>query len=210
MRRFITTFVLAIFFAGTFLAAQPAGAAPANERCFKETGFCISGAIRSYWEQNGGLQVFGYPIRPVVIETNNDGWTGPTQWFERDRLEDHANERLGVLAGRLGAQYLELKGLRWELQPRQDRAAPGCRYFAATGHTLCGAFLDYWERNGGVERFGYPITEAREEHLIDFSGMVQYFERRRMEYHPELAGTPMRCCWGCSVLIWLIHGAVKQ
>ena len=36
-----------------------------DERCFPETGYCISGSIRAYWERNGGLPVFGYPIGNV-------------------------------------------------------------------------------------------------------------------------------------------------
>jgi hypothetical protein len=35
--------------------------AQTDERCFMETGFCIAGPIRAYWEANGGLPVFGYP-----------------------------------------------------------------------------------------------------------------------------------------------------
>ncbi len=196
MRRVMMKLLMAMILVGSFIAAQPAAAATPGERCFRETGFCISGAIRTYWERNGGLQVFGYPIRAQQVETNNDNWTGPTQWFERDRLEDHANERLGVLAGRLGVSYLEIQGRRWDSAPRVGRAEPGCRYFAPTGHTLCGAFLNYWERNGGLERFGYPITEPRLENLVDFSGTIQYFERRRMELHPELAGTPYEVLLG--------------
>ncbi len=55
--------------------------------------------------------MFGYPVGPQQIETNNDGWTGPTQWFERDRLEDHGAQ--SVMAGRLGTYYLELQGRPW-------------------------------------------------------------------------------------------------
>lgn len=33
-----------------------------DARCFPETGQCISGRFRSFWEENGGLPVFGYPI----------------------------------------------------------------------------------------------------------------------------------------------------
>src|SRR5688500_1706466 len=80
--------------------------AQANPRCFPETGKCISGAIRAYWEQNGGLAVFGYPITDLATETNAEGFTGPTQWFQRDRLEDQGPR--GVLAGRLGAQKLAM------------------------------------------------------------------------------------------------------
>jgi hypothetical protein len=45
------------------LAGIPAlASAQTAERCFAETGHCISGPIRAYWEQHGGLPVFGYPI----------------------------------------------------------------------------------------------------------------------------------------------------
>jgi hypothetical protein len=43
------------------LPAAPT-AAQTGERCFDETGYCISGVILDYWESNGGLPVFGYPI----------------------------------------------------------------------------------------------------------------------------------------------------
>ena len=52
------------------LALLPAQA-QSDQRCFSETGHCIHGRIRDYWEQNGGLPVFGYPIsaqRPFTIE----------------------------------------------------------------------------------------------------------------------------------------------
>src|SRR5205085_1113696 len=43
--------------------------------------------------------------------------------------------------------------------------------------------------NGGVELFGYPISEP----LMQDGLKVQWFERARFEYHPELAskGTPV-------------------
>lgn len=159
-------------------------AAQTAERCFPETNQCISGAIRSYWERNGGLVVFGFPISPLRTEDNGEGFRGPTQWFERDRLEDHG--AAGVMAGRLGARKLELEGRAWQSLPQVDAAASGCRYFSETRHSLCQPFLSYWERNGGLERFGYPISEAQDERVGEWSGSVQWFERRRMEFHPEL------------------------
>ena len=35
-----------------------------SQRCFAETNFCIGGRIREFWEQNGGLSVFGFPVTP--------------------------------------------------------------------------------------------------------------------------------------------------
>src|SRR5262245_50077288 len=185
MKRFLTLLTLALIALGALLTAVPAGAAP-RTRCFAETGYCVSGPILSYWERNGGLIVFGYPIGDQHIETV-ESWMGPVQWFERDRLEDHGAQ--GVLAGRLGALILEAQGRPWETFPRAAGVPRGCRYFVQTGHSLCGAFLTYWQANGGLERFGYPITEPLDEELPGWFGTVQYFERRRMEHHLENAGT---------------------
>lgn len=188
MKRFIMLLALALM-ATSALAATPARAAP-RERCFPETGYCVSGAILQYWEKNGGLPVFGYPISDLRVETV-ENWSGPVQWFERDRLEDHGS--IGVLAGRLGAQALDYQGRSWQSLPRPASIPAGCQFFAETGHTLCGKFLDYWRKNGGLMRFGYPISEPMTETLANgdevWIGTVQYFERRRMELHPELAGT---------------------
>lgn len=56
----------------------------------------------------------------------------------------------------------------------------------STGENVGAVFQDFYNRSGGVAVFGYPISATMQE-----SGYtVQYFERQRMEYHPELAGTP--------------------
>lgn len=176
----ITCFALIML---ALLAINPSYAQN-GERCFPETGFCISGPIRTYWEHHGGLPVFGYPISPMH-NGNVADWTGPLQWFERDRLEDHGEQ--GVMAGRLGAQVLEMQGRPWQSLPAatEEDTPSDCRFFAATQHTLCEPFLSYWLTHGGLERYGYPITEPMEETIDDWTGTVQYFERRRMEYHPE-------------------------
>src|SRR5918998_5509694 len=108
--------LMAVFCVVVSLPTQPARA-QGDRRCFREVpGItnCIEGRFREYWEQNGGLAVFGYPTTSVAIETNADGFTGPTQWFERDRLEDHNAEGKGILAGRLGAvRFKQIYGTEW-------------------------------------------------------------------------------------------------
>ncbi len=185
---FLRAFALLALLAG--LGPASSALAQSEALCFPETSYCISGAIRAYWERNGGLPVFGYPISAVREQTIENSWTGPTQWFQRDRLEDHANEGKGVLAGRLGVGALEAQGIRWQEAAPDNAAFPGCRFFRETGYNLCGPFLRYWERSGGLERFGYPITRERRETIERREYTVQYFERRRMELHPEHAGTP--------------------
>lgn len=42
---------------GALIPAHAANAA--GDLCFAETGQCIRGRFREYWEQNGGFAVFG-------------------------------------------------------------------------------------------------------------------------------------------------------
>jgi hypothetical protein len=80
-------------------------------------------------------------------------------------------------------------------QPKQyptaqvpDPKDPNVTYFEVVGHALRGPFRDYWQQHGGLPQFGYPITEEfREVSSTDGkSYTVQYFERNRFEWHPEL------------------------
>src|SRR5437762_10271327 len=70
--------------------------------------------------------------------------------------------------------------------PARAAAPPTAQYFAATGHTVQGAFLDAFYRFGGVDIIGLPLTDE----MIESGYRVQYFERERFEYHPEFANTP--------------------
>ncbi len=55
-------------------------------------------------------------------------------------------------------------------------------YFNETGHTVDAPFIDYFLMYGGIERFGYPITDQ----FVDATNRltVQYFQKARLEYHP--------------------------
>lgn len=68
---------------------------------------------------------------------------------------------------------------------------PTRRYFAATSHSLSGVFKTSWESQGGLAQFGFPLTEPFTETSVDDGKAytVQYFERVRMEHHPENKGT---------------------
>lgn len=61
------------------------------------------------------------------------------------------------------------------------RTGERCVSYPQTGYSVCGKFLDYHERYGGVRIFGYPITPE----FIEDGRTVQYFERDRFEWHPE-------------------------
>lgn len=68
-------------------AAFPAVLAAQAERCFPETGKWISGRFRSYWEQQGGLPVFGFPITRLSIRNalRSRGPPRPTHSARRSR-----------------------------------------------------------------------------------------------------------------------------
>jgi hypothetical protein len=53
--------------------------------------------------------------------------------------------------------------------------------FPETGHTVKGEFLQFFERYGGVESLGYPLSAE----IVVAGWRVQYFEKGRLEYHPE-------------------------
>jgi hypothetical protein len=66
-------------------------------------------------------------------------------------------------------------------------------YFPETKHSLTGPFLQFWRRGGGLAVFGYPISEPIVEKNADDGKQytVQYFERTRLEYHPEFTDNPL-------------------
>jgi hypothetical protein len=72
---------------------------------------CIDAQLRAYWEQQGGLPVFGYPIGPAAKRAA-EGGAFLTQDFERNRLEAHPENQAPyhVLLGRLGVDRLEALG----------------------------------------------------------------------------------------------------
>ncbi len=51
-------------------------------------------------------------------------------------------------------------------------------YFEETKHNITHGFRSYWHANGGLARFGYPLTEEFVENGVS----VQYFERARFEF----------------------------
>ena len=67
------------------------------------------------------------------------------------------------------------------------QAQGNSRTFPETGKTIGGAFLQYWDRHGGLAQQGYPISDEFQEksELDGKTYNVQYFERAVFEYHPE-------------------------
>ena len=157
---------------------------------FPETGFWVDPLFQQFWERNGGLMTFGYPISRVFYQ---DGLY--RQYFERaifEHHEDRAGTPWAVQLVRLGAfNTIERRRTDPLFQPRpynptRDR---DLLFFPETGHAIDTTFQPYWEANGGIQAFGYPLSEPFYERSREdgVSRLVQYFERARFEYHPERA-----------------------
>jgi hypothetical protein len=175
------------------------GAARAAEACFVETGFCLRGRFLAYWLTNGGLARNDYPLSEERRETLEDGRAYTVQYFERVRLEHHPENAYpdDVLLGHFGRRILAEDHVGALGETYEQAIAPvlgeGPDYFPQTGHTIAPGFRVYWERNGGLAQFGYPLTEERWDSLPTGAGaccITQYFERARFEWHPEHAGSP--------------------
>jgi hypothetical protein len=182
------------------LAALPTvSLAQTDRRCFAETGFCIEGRIRQFWEQNSGLRVFGLPIAPQQQE-QIEGRLLQVQWFERNRLELHpANQPpYDVLLGRLGADVLAQQGRDLFTFPRSD-PQPGCHFFPATQQNVCGQILVVWRASGlefdrrrgaseaeSLALFGMPLSDQQTETIEGKEYTVQWFERARFDRHDNL------------------------
>ncbi len=83
-----------------------------NNSCtfFPSTGHNLCGGFRDYWNQFGGLAVYGFPISEEFQGRNSDdGKVYTVQYFERQRFEWHPGEwpeRYDVMLGRLSAEVV--------------------------------------------------------------------------------------------------------
>ena len=84
------------------------------------------------------------------------------QYCQKARLELHADNQ--IMLGLLGSQLFEER----DFSPADDLQ-------------LFPKFSLFYEKRGGLDVFGYPISEVLEEE----GRLVQYFQRSRFEYHPE-------------------------
>lgn len=150
-----------------------------NRAYFAQTGHNISPTFYPYFQSRGGLERFGQPRTEELVENGI-----LVQYFQRARLE-HRPEQRGTpyeVQITLLAQQLLGQSAAPPVEPFESSADQ--RYFEETGHSVNYAFLRYFNAKGGIDSFGFPITEEMHED----GRPVQYFQRARLEYRPELAG----------------------
>lgn len=158
-----------------------------NCRYFSDALHWVCGEFLEFYETRGGAATFGSPLTKAF----NDPDRGLlVQYFQRARMELHPYNPdpykvlLGLLVDELGYQF---SPIRQEQIPPSNN--PFHHYFPETGHVVSYAFLDHFREAGGLDIFGYP----RSEFMYEEGYIVQYFQRARMEWHPEdLSGPQMR------------------
>jgi len=129
--------------------------------------------LRYYKSVANPIIVFGYPITEQF--TSKDGNT--VQYFQRARFELTSDPLKKVRLTPLGSRTYKPEK---QLVINNPLA---CRTYSQTGYSVCYAFLEFFDQNGGVAQFGYPISpfEFRNGQI------VQYFENARFEWRPGMA-----------------------
>jgi len=162
--------------------AQQPSPQPPGENChyFNETGHWVCDEFLEFYNTRGGVEIFGFPLTKAF----DDPASGlKVQYFQRARMEWHPYNPdpykvlLGLLVDDLG--YNKFPPASPEQMPAFDNVFH--HYFPETRHVVSYAFLDYFREKGGLDIFGYP----RSEFMYKDGYIVQYFQRARMEWHPE-------------------------
>jgi hypothetical protein len=149
-------------------------------RYFSQTGHSVRDEFLAYFDAYGGERIFGYPITEDFFDRIESGCR--VQYFQNCRM-DLVPNLFGSPQIRL-APLGELLGFRAPPIPPSDIPPdndPYRRYYQQTGHTLGYAFKTFFDFNGGLDIFGYPITEL----MVENGLIVQYFQKAKMEWHPE-------------------------
>ncbi len=145
-------------------------------RFFPETGHWVSGPFLAKYESvPNGEELFGQPISGVFT-VQPGGFE--VQYFEKARFEIHPENtpELQVQLSLLG-QFLYTPGNPVAIPDN----LPACRSFPEADHAVCYAFEEFFETNGGIGQFGYPISGFE----IHDGWISQYFQRALFEWHPE-------------------------
>ncbi|HEX9371077.1 MAG TPA: hypothetical protein VF897_08725 [Roseiflexaceae bacterium] len=164
-----------------------AGSAATSARAATEvayvsaTGHYVRGVFRDFWDKNGGLANFGYPLTEEYIDPKTNR---VYQYFERARFERAKAESITVDLGLIGR---EVAGNRVFATSAAIQNSKQRRYFPETQQIVQYGFKETWETRGGLKIFGLPISDEVDEQLADgTTHTVQYFERARFEYWPSL------------------------
>jgi len=172
----ISLTLCALIFADSFVAVAQ-GTSAGDRRFFPETSCYVGGEFLAFYDRYGGRQFLGLPR---TNQLSQDGLT--VQYFQRARMElcpqnpQPYRVQLSLLGDLLGYRAPPIPSS--SIPPTTD---PQRRYYPQTGHSLSYVFLQYFDSHGGLDVFGYPITEL----FMESGRIVQYFQRAKMLWYPE-------------------------
>ena len=151
---------------------------------YQQTGHRVSQEfLTAYYSIPAPEKIYGYPITQAFSIPAADGVSQlQVQYFEHVRFEYDPQKpaEVQVSLSPLGVyvyDYAQSHNPGAPLAVTPGLAA--CREINT--HQVCYAFLDFFDTNGGISQFGYPISEVEDEDGL----MVQYFQRARFEWRPE-------------------------
>ena len=180
LRSGFVALLLALVVAMALLAPVTEAQLPDN-RDFGETGYSVGGEFLRFFDEHGGAGIIGPPVSGELME---DGVR--VQYFKNARLELHPENaypyriQTGLLGDLVGESQPPIASLDIPLA-----GSPEERYYPQTGHTVEYGFLHFFDRHGGIDLFGYPISEM----MLEPGGYVaQWFQKAQLEWLPDETG----------------------
>ena len=155
----------------------PVASHAAEPLFYPQTEHAVAEPFESAFFDLGGVDRFGYPRTEAIVE---DGRL--VQYYQRAVLESHPEH-----AGTSYAVQMRLLGDELTARDREadwwrpvSNAVGDGRYYPETRHAIDSAFVPFFDARGGLDSFGYPISEPFERDGVT----AQYFQRARIELHP--------------------------
>jgi hypothetical protein len=187
-------FILVLVSAASWM---PAAGQVIGQPYFPQTGHSIKGDFyNTYYSVEYPFDVFGFPITGLLQDQTSGGIV---QYFQRARFELHPeNPPESRVQWTPIGQYLYIPGTA---QSSSDDFQ-NCRIFPETGFQVCMAFRDFFEAKGGVAIFGYPISNLETHDGL----IVQYFQRSRLEWHPEQSSGKRVVISNLGMEYFYVHG----
>jgi hypothetical protein len=149
-----------------------------------ETGHNVHGVFLTFYRAHNGAENFGAPLTEALWERDRI-----VQYFERARFEYHPENpepyrvQLGLLGELYGITDLPIKS--HAIPPANN---PNFRYFPDSGQMISFAIKEYFDKSGGINILGYPVSGLR----FESGSFVQYFQRQRLVWNPAEAGAKVR------------------
>ncbi len=165
--------------------AAPLDGAPTdpNKIYVKDSGHYIQGIFKDVWTDptNNAPFFYGNPLSEQFLEFDYSAKiTKTVQFFERVKFESTRPDQVNLAP--IGREAIEGKFFP---PGRFIETTTSQQYFKETKHTLHGAFFEFWQKNGSLRRFGFPISEETPDKDATGKDVVyQYFERVKLRFDP--------------------------